>query len=232
MIDAIEPVFLETDGWERVYVDLPGHGRSSGAGINSQDDVVASITEFARTFERPISLIGESRGSLIAHAIAQVSDIPLSGVCLIVPGGDDPDSIKPLHQTLVPDSEIAKGLDPAVLQRFKRLVVQNAEIAEKIAQNKIPAAAMADAETASRISENFHPTLPTAPGTVPCPSLIISGRQDAIAGWSDAISLSRQYPRATFAVLDESGHSLSWERPEVFTALVRDWLARMSGNNS
>ena len=26
MVDAIEPVFEENSGWERFYIDLPGHG--------------------------------------------------------------------------------------------------------------------------------------------------------------------------------------------------------------
>jgi pimeloyl-ACP methyl ester carboxylesterase len=33
--------------------------------------------------------------------------------------------------------------------------------------------------------------------------------------------------RATYAILDKAGHSLSWEQPELFSALVKDWIRRV-----
>jgi len=36
-----------------------------------------------------------------------------------------------------------------------------------------------------------------------------------------------RFSRATLAVLDTAGHALAWERPEVFHALMRDWLDRL-----
>jgi pimeloyl-ACP methyl ester carboxylesterase len=59
------------------------------------------------------------------------------------------------------------------------------------------------------------------------PSLIVAGRQDSISGYLDAVDLMHQFRRATLAVLDTAGHALAWERPEVFHALVRDWLDRL-----
>ena len=41
MLDAIEPVFDGLVGWRRVYIDLPGHGRSAvDDSVVSQDDVL------------------------------------------------------------------------------------------------------------------------------------------------------------------------------------------------
>lgn len=63
--------------------------------------------------------------------------------------------------------------------------------------------------------------------TVDVPSLIIVGRQDSISGYLDGVDLMHRFSRATLAVLDTAGHTLAWERPEVFHALVRDWLDRL-----
>jgi len=60
------------------------------------------------------------------------------------------------------------------------------------------------------------------------PSLIVAGRQDSTTGYLDAIDLLPQFPRATIAVLDSAGHGLAWERPELFDALLRDWLVRLA----
>ncbi len=60
------------------------------------------------------------------------------------------------------------------------------------------------------------------------PSLIITGRQDSIAGYQDAWNLLDKYPRATFAALDMAGHNLQIEQSDVFDALVSNWLKRSS----
>jgi len=62
------------------------------------------------------------------------------------------------------------------------------------------------------------------------PSLILTGRQDSTVGYRGAGELLDELPRATYAVVDLAGHHLGRiERPALFTALVADWLERMTG---
>ena len=49
-----------------------------------------------------------------------------------------------------------------------------------------------------------------------------------MSGYLDSIELMHRFPRATLAVLDAAGHGLSFERPELFTELIRDWLQRLA----
>lgn len=38
MLDALEPVFIQSSGWRRVYIDLPGHGLSKvDESVQTQD---------------------------------------------------------------------------------------------------------------------------------------------------------------------------------------------------
>ena len=229
MLDAVEPVFEHRSGFQRVYVDLPGHGRSHGPDIRSQDDVVAAVRSFCDDrFDTPFAVVGESRGSLIARAL--VSEMPerLSGVCLLVPGGDTPSSEKPAHQILVSAPEVRETLPEAAIARFDRLVVQSSATAQKIMDTKLPANELADPEIAERLQASFMPSSPLEAAPFDKPSLIISGRQDAIAGFADGIAIQNTYPRATFAILDTAGHSLAWERPALFEALMHDWLDRLN----
>ena len=76
------------------------------------------------------------------------------------------------------------------------------------------------------------PLLPFDPDQLPGgaferPVLVLTGRQDSFVGYRAQWELMRRYPRASFAVLDRAGHNLQAEQPEVFGALVREWLARI-----
>src|SRR5207247_10808786 len=59
------------------------------------------------------------------------------------------------------------------------------------------------------------------------PTLIVTGRQDTITGYADAWSILDDYPRATYAVLDQQDHGLPVRRHAVYRALVADWRDRM-----
>ena len=56
------------------------------------------------------------------------------------------------------------------------------------------------------------------------PTLIVTGRQDTTAGYADAWSILDDYPRATYAVLDQEDHVLPVRDSAAYRALVADWL--------
>jgi pimeloyl-ACP methyl ester carboxylesterase len=66
--------------------------------------------------------------------------------------------------------------------------------------------------------------LPT-PSTAP--ALFLNGRFDNWCGYREAYQLLDIYPRATFAVLDGTGHALAVEQKGLFRALVSEWLDRV-----
>ena len=59
------------------------------------------------------------------------------------------------------------------------------------------------------------------------PTLIVAGRQDTTVGYRDAWAIIEDYPRATFAVFDRAGHLLGGEQPQLWPALVDEWLDRV-----
>lgn len=232
MLDAIEPVFEGLSGWNRVYIDLPGHGESPAPPeVRDMAGVVETVITFAehRFPGQPVAVIGESRGSHVAEGIAMLRPELVAGLCLIVPGGNDPASPRPDHETLVPAPGIRDTLPDAAKPRFDRLVVQSPEIAEKIVTTKLPAVALHDADFEARIQRRFafSDDPDVTGGRCDKPSLILSGRQDAVSGYEDALAMLPRFPRASFALLDTAGHSLAWERPALAAALIRDWLSRI-----
>ena len=149
MAETFEPIFDGLDGWQRIYVDLPGHGQSPGDdAINSQEDLLKSVIDFATsTFPgQSFAVIGESRGSYIARGFAYLRPDLVDGLCLIVPGGNPsaPPERLPMQQTFVADPDLRAELDESELERFDLLAVQNRQIVERRRRSIVPALGLHD----------------------------------------------------------------------------------------
>ncbi|MBT8458493.1 MAG: alpha/beta hydrolase, partial [Boseongicola sp.] len=203
--------------------------------IRSMDDVLDSLVAFTDDLlpGQRFGVIGESRGSYLAQGIAHRRRDAVLGLGLIVPGGNpgaDPARLPP-HEVLRPDAALREGLAENQVYRFENLmVIQNQRLLDLAAKAKIPAMALCDQEQEARVFENFQfaHELNGEDQTHEGPTVIIVGRQDAMSGYLDGIDLLTTYPRASLAVLDTAGHAVAWERPEVFHALIRDWLERLA----
>ena len=57
-----------------------------------------------------------------------------------------------------------------------------------------------------------------------CPTLVLAAREDAIMPLDLLEELARGIPRATLAIVEDSGHVASLEQPERVTSLLRAWL--------
>lgn len=234
MVDVMEPVFVPNSNWKRIYPDMPGHGRTSIADtIENHDQVLNVLQEF---MDRVVpgqnyAIAGESRGGFIARGLAATSPDCVDGLLLIVPGrhaAADPSRL-PAHVTLERADSLRPELRKAEVDRFDKLVVQNERILEKIRKYKLPAVPLADPDCQSRLNANYEFSfdLDAPEKTFDRPTLFLLGRFDSAVGYVDALEIMEKYPRATYAILDKAGHSLSWEQPELFVALVRDWLKRV-----
>lgn len=235
MLDALEPTFEPLTGWRRLYVNLPGCGKSKAAeSVSSQDDVLGMLLSFVDTTlaNQHFAVIGESRGSYHARGIVHKRPDSVDGMMLVGAGGITREAQErlPKHEILICDDDPTSGLTEEEMARYERLVVQTPDILDRILRTKIPAASIADLELEARLQNSFEYTfnLDDHAHRFDKPCLIIAGRQDSIAGYWDTIDHLPQYPRATFAVLDRAGHSLAWEQPMLLSALTQEWLRRVS----
>ena len=236
MVSVIEPLFGHHAGWQRIYPDLPGHGRSNVAdSVTSHDQVLDVIQNFMHEIcpKQSYVVAGESRGGYLARGLVYKNPEMVDGALFIVPGRyaiAQADSL-PAHTTLVKDDALASELEPHEAHRFERLVVQSRKTLEKIRNYKIPAVELADNDFQARVMENYEFSFdvdrPKKPFTKP--TLILLGRQDAEVGYQDAWKMVEIFPRATFAIVDMAGHSLSWEQEDLFNCLASDWIQRVEG---
>lgn len=57
--------------------------------------------------------------------------------------------------------------------------------------------------------------------------LFVAGRLDSTVGYAAAADLMHHYPHASLAVIDDAGHALPHEQPDLLRALVAEWLTRV-----
>jgi pimeloyl-ACP methyl ester carboxylesterase len=60
--------------------------------------------------------------------------------------------------------------------------------------------------------------------TISCPTLVLCGRQDAVAPLDRHQEMANGIPGATLAVIEECGHLSTLERPAEVSAALRAWL--------
>ena len=89
-----------------------------------------------------------------------------------------------------------------------------------------PAAALVDQAALERIGERWMLT-PDQAAAYPGPTVLVAGRLDSTVGYAAAIDLLDHYPHVSLAVVDDAGHALPHEQPELLRALLAEWLARV-----
>jgi pimeloyl-ACP methyl ester carboxylesterase len=105
-------------------------------------------------------------------------------------------------------------------------VIQTPEMLERYERFVAPAAAVVDQAALERIGERWALTPVDAPAYTG-PTLVVAGRLDSTVGFAAAADLVDHYPHATLAVVDDAGHALPHEQPELLRALLAEWLARV-----
>ncbi len=123
------------------------------------------------------------------------------------------------------DDDAYDELDAAQRTKFDDyFVVRTAANARRFRDHIWPGITLVDQEALGRIFAGR--TLDLGQGSLVAPTLIVAGKRDSIVGYADAMQLLPRYPHATLAVIDDAGHAVIHEQPELLAALVGDWLDR------
>lgn len=226
---CLDPVFDGLAGYRRIYLDLPGMGRTPAPEtIRSADDVLDLLLAFIDGVigDQPLLIAGHSAGGYFAQAIAGRRQEQVVGLALLCP------LLAGIHD--VPRRDVVFGSGDVGSPDFRDyFTVQTAETLDRYERYVQPAAGLADEFALERIGERWDlATRPEDAAPHRCPTLLVTGRQDATVGYAGAWDLLERYPRATFAVLDRAGHALPHEQPELLRALVTEWLDRVHEHSS
>ncbi len=235
MVGCMEPILNAIPGYKRIYLDLPGMGKTKGEDwITSSDKMLEVVLEF---IEKVIPgqrylIAGESYGGYLSRGVLYRQEDKIDGILLLCPviNGRDNDRILPEKTILVRDQSLLDSLSKEEAEGFEEMsVVQNMEILERYKSEILSGVSMADMDFLQMLRGNYYFSFDeyVMKHKFQKPALFVLGRQDSCVGYKDAWNLLENYPRATFAVLDRAGHNLQLEQVEVFESLVKEWLFRV-----
>jgi pimeloyl-ACP methyl ester carboxylesterase len=224
-IEAAVEAIVPGTGYRRIYPDLPGMGLSTAEGLTCNDDVVALLCDFLDHLGAgPVMLLGHSYGAYLARGVAARRPDSVLGLALVCPVAERTGSV-PDHNVARQDADAYDELDPAQRTGFDEYFVwRTRATARRYGETVAPGTAMADEAALGRIFAGW--TVDVGLTAFPSPTLLVAGRRDAVAGYADTAALLDRYPHATLAVLEDAGHALMHERPELLAALLNDWLGR------
>lgn len=240
MKGCMEPILSNIKGYQRIYVDLPGMGKStSGQWLQKADDMLEVLLSFVDHTIRqtPFLLCGESYGGYLARGILSQLKKQVLGLQLICPV-IEPDSKKrilPPHRILLKDDTLLSTLSKEDADGYSALsVIQNKASYDRYVDEIMSGVKIAQESfftTYQNQGYGFSFDVDKRVGAFERPTLVLVGKQDAVVGYADALSLLEKYPRSTFAILDAAGHNLQIEQSELFNTLTLEWLKRTEWSN-
>ncbi|MBS4175055.1 alpha/beta hydrolase [Bacillus sp. FJAT-49736] len=228
----IEPLFDSIDGWQRVYIDIPAHGNSNKVNdIKSTQDMLNLILAFiSSTFHnRSFALLGHSFGGYLAQGIMSERLNLVKGICLLAPALHLIERRLPHKEILERDNHLIEALDSDIQQSIHTLLVNQTEDYIDLFLKEIqPGRLLANREFLQSNWREQGYFLKQAPlqnkEEITQPSLMILGKQDAICGYMDHLSLLKRFKYLTFSILNNTGHLMQIEKRNLVQELVRDWI--------
>jgi pimeloyl-ACP methyl ester carboxylesterase len=230
---GFEPLFEGRSGWRRLYPDLPGHGTTPmPEWVQGPDDVLWVLLEFMDAVAPGEGFVvaGASWGAYLARGLIHHRPTSVGGVLFDIPafefGAVDREA-RPETIIIRSDPDFVAALEPSEEWMTGTLVVQTREVLDR-ARAIFKHWAPSDPAVKSLLGGkafSFDPAVLDEP--FHAPALFVMGRQDDSVGYLKAWSVLRDYPRATFAVLDRAGHLLDLEQFALQHALVDEWLDRV-----
>lgn len=220
-----EQVDVFSEHREVIAVDLPGFGRAahqpSPASIGGfAEHVIATLDDAG--IDR-FALLGHSMGGMIAQEIAHRIPGRIERLVLYGTGplGRMPDRFEPLEVSL------ARLGEDGVADTARRIVATwfsqgeghpGFEILSRLGATANPDAAQSALGAMAQWDGRMHLQ------ALDMPSLIVWGDEDRSYRWPQVETLWRDLPRVSLAVIPGASHAAHLEKPEIFMAILKDFL--------
>lgn len=235
MVGCLEPVFRKVKGYQRIYLDLPGMGRSTaGETICCADDMLKLIQAFVQQVigSKKFLLVGQSYGGYLSLGLTYVNPSDVEGLFLLCPCtvADRSKRNLPVKQLLETSKELVPAdeekemfsdfLEMAVIateatwMRYKQEIFSGLEKADEAFVSKYQRTGYGLSFESKFEAIVFDK-----------PTVILTGRQDDCVGYQDAFRLMDSFSRGSFQVLDKAGHNLQIEQPALFSEAFSRWLS-------
>lgn len=232
MSGCFELVFEESSlQYCRIYIDLPGMGKSvPGKEIRNSDDVLDILYHFAKDIVgNRFMIAGESYGGYLARGFVRRYPQMVASLILLCPlvySEAHRRNVEPLT-VIKQDGDFLRTLTKEQYDSFTYMNVVLTKSVWKLYQRDIlPAIMEQNRYFLDHVLDGaFSFDVDRLETPFPGPCLILAGKQDTQVGYKDQFALLDIYPNATYCAVNGAGHNLQIEQPELFRALVSQWLS-------
>jgi pimeloyl-ACP methyl ester carboxylesterase len=206
-------------GYRSYTLDLPGHGKSEGPGLQSIAGYARSVVDFldAAGLSRAV-LVGQGMGGAIALAMAADSPGRVSGAVLIATGARLPIASPLLENAANP------ATFPLALQAMQDTIYSpqtEARLRESIAR-RLSAVRPTLLHGDLLACDSFD--LADRLGTIRTPALVICGTEDKFTPLRYSENLASSVPGAALQTIDGAGHLVALEQPRRLAGLLAIFL--------
>jgi pimeloyl-ACP methyl ester carboxylesterase len=197
-------------------IDLPGHGKSAGAGRSTIADYAAWVISFLDALHIPAAIfIGHSMGGAIAQHLALARPERTTALVLIATSA----RLRVAPQLL----ELARADFPAAVEwvsEWEWGPTVPAEI-KHLGKQQLLLASPAVLLTDYRACDAFD--VREQVKNIAVPTLLVAGEADRLTPLKHVASLAAQIPQAQLCAVPEAGHMVMLEAAEVVTQTVNDF---------
>lgn len=198
-------------------IDLPGHGKSTGAGCSTIADYADWLVSFLQALRIPAAVfIGHSLGGAIVQRLALTQPDRITALVLVATGAKlrvAPQLLElaqndfPAAVNLVSQWEWGPGAPAELKQLGKRQLLANTP---EVMLNDYRACDAFDVRAQLK--------------TIAASTLIVAGGADQLTPLKHATFLAEQIPQACLNVVPEAGHMVMLEAEETVTCAITDFL--------
>ena len=236
LISCMEPIFKNKSGFKRIYLDLPGMGKTPGERwIDTTDKMLQVVLDFIDKVipNESFLIVGESYGGYLARGIINKKMDDVDGLLLICPVIVATHSKRTVDKKVIlyKDEELLLKLTKEERESFESMfVVLNKENWERYNKEIYQSLKFANASFLRYLmfkGYDFSPDVDKFEKPFEKPTTFIMGRQDNVVGFKDAFRILDNFPGASFIVLDGAGHNVQIEQDKIFNEIVAEWIDRV-----
>lgn len=232
MTGCMEPIFKNLNGWQRIYLDFPGMGKTKASDwIQSSDQMLDITLKFIQKIipKKRFSLVGFSYGGYIAQGVSYKKTKLLDRLLLVCPVITSKRTV-PKHIILKKNPKLILSLSKQEKEEIKDLNTQTKYLWEKHKKYILPALKINNLAFIEKLKNSgyyFSFDVTKFKKKLKKPVLIITGKQDSVVGYKNTMDIIDNFPFCSNIILDHAGHGLVFEQEKLFRILVKDWLKKL-----